>query len=322
MRTSPGQPGNWVLAAPPERIRTLRPLINAHEREHPVTIVELPGGTLPEATFWRMALVGADGLLIVGDRRRSPRTVLPGPFLADAAGRLVPAGWLPNTSEEVLTRFARAAARVLRRTKAHPRTLALLGQRQDRYVHLAERMMVNLRQQNPSPISIYRWTADRITRDDLARALRCGLGAAVYFGHGRPSGWAGYHGLRAHHLAGQRGEPLSALISVTCWTASRWGVGLSFSELAVLEGVAMAAFGAVAPTAHVQNTRWMLGLAKALREGHVQLGQVLLRAAPRNEYERSPYRILGDPLAPLIGMPNATERADRVWAPAPDDLVA
>ena len=322
MTTGPCQPGTWVLAAPRERIRTLRPLISAHERQRPVKVVELPGGTLPESTFWPDALAGADGLLIIGDRRRSPRTVLPGPFLADAAGRLVPAGWLPNSGNEALTRYARVAARVLRRTVEHPRALALLGQRQDRFVHLVERMVANLCRNNPSPVATYRWTADRITRDDLSRALRCGLGAAVYFGHGRPSGWAGYHGLRAHHLAGQRGEPLSALLSVTCWTASRWGVGLSFSELAVLEGVAAAAFGAVAPTAHVQNTRWMLGLVRALREGNVRLGHVLLRAAPADEYQWSPYRILGDPLAPLVGVPDATERAERVWAPAPDEMVA
>ena len=40
---------------------------------------------------------GADAVLVVGDRRRSPRTVLPGPFLARPNGRRVPVGWVPDT---------------------------------------------------------------------------------------------------------------------------------------------------------------------------------------------------------------------------------
>ena len=83
--------------------------------------------------------------------------------------------------------------------------------------------------------------------------LRLGLGVGIYFGHGRPKGWAGYHGLRASHLVEAAGEPLGALFSVTCLTANRWRVGLSFSEAVVTGGAAAAAVGAVDVVAHMDE---------------------------------------------------------------------
>src|SRR5207249_2867219 len=167
--------------------------------------------------------------------------------------------------------------------------------------------------------SVLRWTAERLTRDDLVRGLRYGVGAAVYLGHGRPTGWAGYHGLRAQHLVERGGEPLGALLSVTCLTASRWRTGLAFSEAVVLGGAAAGAVGAVAPVEHLENMRWMLGLSRALERGETQLGPALLQASPGAPHE--PYRILGDPLAQLAGAPGADRRAAAVFAPAPDEAL-
>jgi hypothetical protein len=244
--------------------------------------------------------------------------------MADAAGRDVPAGWLPDVGFEALDRFARAAARVVRRSSealvAGP--LALLGEWDQRYLQLAERMEANLRAGGTLPFPVLRWTAERLTRDDLALGLRTGLGLAIYFGHGRPRGWAGYRGVRLEHLVRSNGEPLGALLSVTCLTASRWDVGLSFSEAATLAGLAAGALGAIAPVNHLDNMRWMVGLAEALRGGERLLGPALVRAAPPEQRARQVYRILGDPLAPLVGAPAALRRAAKIWAPAPDESLS
>ena len=262
------------------------------------------------------ALASAEAVLVVGDRRRSPRTALPGPFLEDPSGRAVPAGWLPNFGEE-LEVFARAAARVERRDgPAGP--VAVLGQRERRYLRLAGRMEAKLEAPGGEALPLLRWTSERITRDDLVRGLRLGLGVGVYFGHGRPSGWAAYHGLRAWHLTETPGEPLGALLSVTCLTANRHRVSLSFSEAVVAGGACAAAVGAVAEVAHLDNMRWMLGLADALRAGERRLGPALLAAAPRDTRLHTPYRIIGDPLALLVGTADGARRAARVFAPAAD----
>ena len=130
------------------------------------------------------------------------------------------------------------------------------------------------------------------------------------------------HGLRAHHLLSRVREPTGAILSMTCRTASRWGAGISFSEAIVLGGVAAAAVGAVSPVHHLQNMRWMLGLADALGSGKTELGAALIHAAPRSDFPGSNYRIIGDPLVPLVGAARAVRLGNAVWAPAPDALEA
>jgi hypothetical protein len=228
---------------------------------------------------------------------------------------MVPAGWLPDLGSG-LEVFAKAAARVQRRSGSTG-PLAVLGQWEPRYLQLAGRLEANLSRGGEPPFPVLRWTSERITRNDLVQGLRLGLGVGIYFGHGRPKGWAGYHGLRASHLVEAGGEPLGALFSVTCLTANRWRIGLSFSEAVVTGGAAAAAVGAVDVVAHVDNMRWMLGLADSLRSGESRLGPALL-AASTSAISQTPYRIIGDPLALLAGTAEGARRAERVFAPAPE----
>lgn len=306
----------WAVAAPRSVLEELRPLIRAHERRRQVRVHALADDASPPLKRLRELAAGADGLLLVGNRRRSPRTALPGLFVADPEGRRVPVGWLPSVASGLAT-FAFAAARVARRTSERPGPLAVLGQWDNRYLHLATRLERRLGGR-AAGLHALRWTAERLTRDDLVRGLRYGVGAAVYFGHGRPTGWAGYHGLRAHHLTEPSGEPVGAVLSVTCLTASRWQTGLAFSEAIVLGGAASGAVGAVTTVEHLQNMRWMLGLARALRDGETLLGPALLRAAPERPDQAEPYRLVGDPLAQLVGAPTAGRRSSALYAPAPE----
>ena len=321
MNSDTNEDGKWILAAPQARIDALRPLILAHERKRRVQVIETGELQFSDPKACAEMLLGADGLLLVGDRRRSPRSVLPGPFLQDADGRRVSVGWLPDVGNAALHRYALAAARVARRTSAELGPIALLGQWQARFLYLVDDMQTRLSGNDKPQPRIFQWTADRITRENLARGLGIGLGAAIYFGHGRPSGWAGYQGFRTHHFLQERAEPLGSLLSVTCRTASRWKVGLSFSESIVLQGMAASALGAVVPVEHVDNIRWMIGLAAALRAGEKYLGKALCRAAPNVPRALHAYRIIGDPLALLVGAAKADKRAARILAPSPEQVL-
>lgn len=307
--------GAWVLLAPAPALPALAPLVAAHAATREVRVMT---ADVPPARWQDRVPAGAAGVLLVGTRRRSPQTVLPGLFVPDADGAPVPAGWLPVTSQLPLA--IATAARVLGRTTPAP--VAVLGQREARYLHLADRLEHHLGATN-----VVRWTAERVTREDLLQGLGGGLGLAVYLGHGRPGGWAAYRGLRAEHLsAAALDAPLGALLSVTCWTASRWRVGLSFAESVVVAGAAAASLGAVRPVLHLDSVRLVVRLAAVLRTAPAQLGTLLRRAlvdGGQVEMLASQYRLCGDPLAPLSGEPGAAARAHALYAPAPDEqLVA
>lgn len=302
--------------APRATHSTLRALIQAHERQRAVQLIACEAA--PSQAQLGEWLHGAAGALLISDRRRAPRTLLPGPFIT-IAERRVPIGLLPYTTLSDLERVAQIGAQVLRR-RGTAGPLALLGQWEQRYLQLVTRMVVNLEKDRPAPMPILRWTADRITRDALLKGLAAGVGMAIYFGHGRPNGWAAYHGLRDHHFKQWQGQALGALLSVSCYTASRWRMGLSFSEQIVLRGVAASALGAVAPVQHLDNMRWMIGLVAALQQGADTLGAALCLAAPAESSACAYYRILGDPLAPLVGASESYARSRQIYAPAPDAL--
>ena len=317
--TTSSSPSEWVLAAPRNALPALQPLADAHSARRPVRLLLRESIEVPPLENLVPELEGAAGLLLVGDRRRSPRSVLPGPFLTTPKGRKVPAGWLPLGHPSSLERFVAAATEVQLRAGATG-PLALVGQWDSQVTRMVERSL-NILDEAPetSKLPVFWWTADRIIRRDLLAALRIGLGALVYFGHGRPYGWAGYHGLHTRHLSHARGRPSGALLSLTCHTASRRRVGTSFAESLVLAGVAAAALGAVSTTQTVDNWSWGASLCEELAKHPATLGELLLRACPLRPKAIDAYRILGDPLAALQGSPEAKQEGARIWAPSAHD---
>lgn len=248
--------------------------------------------------------------LLVGPAARAPATVLDAPFVTARRGHRVPVAWLPATHAAGLRRFASCAARTHRRAR-HNRScngVALLGQWQAQYLQVVERMATLMGPQAEG----FRWTADVLLREDMVRALGSGLGLGIYVGHGRPVGWVGYHGLRSQHFDLFDGEPLGALVSLCCRTASRRRVGLSYAESLPLRGIAAASLGAVGDTLHTDNTRWALGLCDALRAGVQRIGELVAQGAPLSPKAVSSYRLLGDPLAPLCAAEGALLRARAV----------
>jgi hypothetical protein len=306
----------WILVASAAARRSLAPLIEAHAAKRPVRI-------FAEGEDWRDALDDAAGVLIVSERRRAPRNALPGLFLTSASGRRVPAGSLPQGNSATLAQYAMAAAGVHRR-RPGPIPIALLAQWDDEALRTTARAAALL--QDSENVRLFQWTADRIVRRDLLTAFRCGPGLALYFGHGRPYGWCGYHGLHIRHLRHARGEALAAVVSLTCNTAARtWGGRYSFAERLALSGIAAAAVGAIEPTRTPSNWRWGVGLCRELAcNPHRPIGELLLRSGASLSHDwvgGDSYRIIGDPLTPLVGASSALSACRQVYAPAPEEII-
>jgi hypothetical protein len=301
-----------LLAAPRDQVGEFSSLVIAYQASGvDVELAVYRSGAPPTAAALIQQHPEIDALLLAGSARHAPRTVLPGPFLTLRDGRTVPAAWLPLRNRASTRRFMTAAVRVRRRARRRPTCVAVMGQWHPRYLHLASRMESRL----PARVTSFRWTGEGLGRDELVTALGSGLGLGVYVGHGRPVGWVGYQGLRAHHFDQFTGAPLGGVVSLCCLTASRRRTGLSYSEALPLLGVAAASFGAVAPTRHTDNTRWAVGICAALAEPVDNLGDLLIRAAPTQLSARASYRIIGDPLAPLAAGAGAAARGGAVVTP-------
>lgn len=306
------EPGRWILVGDEAGRRALAPLARCHARSRDVQVSR---GAIPsDERAWRRLLGhGAGAVVVVGPYRRSPRQVLPGPLVIDADGRPVPVGWVPAVRD--LSGFVGSTTAVSRR-RDRSGPIAVLSQRTPRYQHLAARMERYL-----GSAPRVRWGAERVTREDLLVGLASGLGLAVYLGHGRPSGWAAYRGLRAPDLMPVAQQPLGSLLSVTCWTASRRGVGMSFSERVVLSGAAASSLGAVRPVLHLDSTRVVVALAEALATSPPDLATLVGRTFVDSSGlrpESSAYRICGDPAAMLWSAEGAADAAFSVFAPPPD----
>lgn len=311
--------GSWVVAGPADALARLEPLLAARRRRQRVTAIErAPGAVLPPSD--REMPADAAGILVIGPRQCSPRRGLPGLWLRTRAGRRVPAGWLPNHGP-ALAGYARMAVRILNRSAAE-RALIVLGQWEDRFLRAGLRTQ-RWMERHGGKAPGFLWTADRISRADMLDGWSQGPALAVYFGHGRPRGWAGYHGVRLEHFARAWPEPTGALLALCCENASRWRTGCSFAERLVLQGVAGAMFAAVTKTRHEDNRRWGPALCAAYTEHRpATLAELVEKAdVPEELRESGPYRFIGDPLMPLRGASGVARRSAQVFAPAADDAL-
>ncbi len=297
-----------TIVTPASAIRPLEPLLQAYRRKNYSVCFEIAKDFSMLPQFLQRITEKTDATLVIGPRKRSPRTAIRGPVLRCGGGKLIPVGYVPDMGGKALNVFAQTAAHIHQRVPAL-QPIAILSQWNPQYLRLATRIEDLLRiQKNP----VFRWTSDLILREDMVPGLRSGLAAAVYVGHGRPVGWVGYRGTRIHHLAGSVGEPLGALISLCCRTASRKRVGLSFSEAVPMQGIAGSAFGSVTDTLHINNTRWAVRICAALKRGATHIGELIVNALPFDSEVVNEYRLLGDPVAPLFGASQAVQRAQTI----------
>ncbi len=300
----------WVLVGSADARAHLSPLISAHRSHRVVREVD-------SSAFCNSDLNDAAGVLVVGDPRKSPRSALPGVFLRAQNGRRVAVGWLPDIAER-LEIFANSAAKVqLRKTPAADcGHVVLLGESEKRALDLARHLNETL----IDKVQVFQWTAERLRRPDLIAALQGGAGAAFYVGRGTPAGWFAYGGFDGSDANLACGRSIGAVLSFTCSVACRSGTALSFCEEMVLSGLCAAALGATGLTLHHRNVKLALAAAQSLRATSTTLAEVLLAPRlPLNSLNR--YRIIGDPLAPLIGDPDSLGKARQVFAPAPHEAL-
>lgn len=236
---------------------------------------------------------GEDAVLVIGSARRHPKSFFHAPFIQKATNK-VPIAWLPIRNHRDIAYFTESVKEVHSRAQDDC-VLALLSQKHPRYVRIVQRMNHILK----NDIKALQWSSDLVFRDDIINALEEGIGLAAYFGHGRPIGWVGYYGLRAHHFERTDAKVIGGILSLCCQTASRKRTSLSFCEELVINKKCAATFGAVESTLHTDNTRWSVGICKALLEGAKTIGDVVLSAMPLNLTAYCDYRIIGDPLAPI-----------------------
>lgn len=284
----------WTVVAKPELLGCLAPLLRLRATQGPVRIV----ATLSEA------LNGASEMLVVGG---SP---VESAILRNDDGRPVTVGWISGRTDDVARYVELVANRQGIDLDRKPGPVALLGQWEERALHLADDI-----EQSTTPLAV-RWTAERIVRRDLLPALWTGLGATVYVGHGETWGWMGYGGVTAQRWLQHTGDPVGTVFSLSCKTA-RPGTEPSFCDALVAGGAAAAVLGCSESSLHSINRRLALALAGRLERAGC-LAECL-EDIPE-EWLRG-YRISGDPAAPLSGTEGAWERVGQVFAPHPDAVL-
>jgi hypothetical protein len=310
-------------------------------RMQPHLQLQIPQDQILQDQISRLPIDDAASLFIIGDPRRSPRTALPGIFVRAANGRRIPTGWLPDVGDR-LSDYARAAAEVQLRQIAEPKIqenevqlrqiaepqprqinnaapgpFILLGEFSPRALQWADWFSNEL----PKQSAIFQWTAERITRPNLLTGLRFGAGAAFYFGHGTPNGWFGYGGFDKSDAIASRGRPIGCIISFSCSVARRPAQSLSFCEDLVLSGLCAAAIGSTRVSLHHRNVEWSLALAQILRRRRATSLSDLLTDPAIPLPALNSYRILGDPMAQLIGDPGCEQHSNKIFAPSPTDTL-
>lgn len=291
------------LLVPKSATADLGPLVDAYYACGHCPEVDVYRHTPNQDDLVRMLDTSVDAVLFVSSARRSARTLVDGPFVK-LGHKQIPIGLLALQSKESLAAFIRTMDVCAQRDQ-ELLALALLSQRHPRYMRLVDRMHKSIGE-DVYPLS---WTSSDLVREDMLAALGLGLGLAVYFGHGRPSGWVGYYGLRAHHFDTNSTQPLGALLNLCCLTASRRKVGYSFAERLLFKGVTNALLAAVQPSLHTDNMRWAVGIAHALKAGARTLDELLVKAAPQQPSALNAYRIIGNPLAPITSSRSVLEQA-------------
>lgn len=287
----------------PSIFKAISPLLEVYREKYGLVLLDHEG-KIPDINQIAEFARDKEAILLIGNRRRAPRTVLPAPVIKNKDSQWIPCSWLPYVDNESLINFANAAVIVHTRNKFNKCTVALLGQYQERFLNLSDRIEFLLNRDNIQ-VNVKRWTSDYIVREDLMENLEQGLGISIYVGHGRPVGWVGYHGTRIHHFPEVNPQPIGAMFSLSCTTASRRRIGLSFAEALPLRGMCAASFGAVENTYHTDNARWSIKLCESLEKRIPNtIGEFIVNSLPSSYKAITPYRLIGDPMAPLYDAVN------------------
>ncbi len=248
----------------------------------------------------------SDAVMMLYPVRKSPAAMVQAPFL-QVGSRKVVVGLVPVSDIKSLQNFTDTAVEVHRR-KTVDQPVTLLAQRMPRYLQVTDRIYHELKQEvHP----VFRWSSDLVFAGDMLYGINQGPSVCLYLGHGRPSGWSGYFGIRSHHITAFRNKPSAAIISLCCWTAARKRVKHSFCESLIMNGITPFAVGAVKPTLFTENTRWAINFIQAIRSGAMTAGELVRLSCP-TQRSVAHYRFFGDPTVPLLADENFLQQAEKI----------
>ena len=261
---------------------------------------------MPTARALQDIATDSDAVVMLYPVKKSPAASVAAPFL-QLGSKKVPVGLVPVSSMKSLQTFTETAVKVhLRKTIDQPVTL--LAQRMPRYLQVTDRIFNELNQEvNP----VFRWSSDLVFAGDMLYGINQGPSVCLYLGHGRPSGWCGYYGIRSHHITAFRNKPSAAIISLCCWTAGRKHVKHSFCESLIMNGITSFAVGAVKPTLFTDNTRWAINFIQAIRSGATTAGELVRLSCP-TQRSVAHYRFFGDPTVPLLPDEHFLQEAEKI----------
>lgn len=313
----------WTLVGGTAELAALKGWWQAVRKIRPVRVLQLEISNKKDLASLEPYLEDASCVVVAGHYRRSPRNMVPGLFLRDRNMRQVPIGWVPVRLGRMRT-FFRTQIMLLRRgfsPELTPGPHLLLGQWEERSLRMANRTYRAI-SEGESGISVYNWMSNRLGREELVDGLTCGAGSAFYFGHARPKGWSGYHGIRLRHLHSAPNHPVGAILSLTCDLANRHHVGESFAEGLVTRGICGASVAAICATRNIDNLEWATGLSKTLANTPIRhLSQWLTQTEVSHSGIYSPYRLIGDPMVSICGAPCSVEACATIEAPDPDSFL-
>jgi hypothetical protein len=308
----------WAAVGPGQLVGALEPLRRAHGRHRAAALVPAEPRELERLAA---GLGPGPAVLLVVEDPAGPtlRARYAAPFLTTGSGRDVLLGWL-RLERRALVAYAQLAAAVAQRPGDGAQAVVLLGPLERRYQELLDTLE---RSCDAAPgLQAFRWSAERIRRPALVRALRLGAAATIYSGHGCASGWHAYGGLRAADFAVEpdwSGQQASALMfSLACGSGAPPG----FADQVVAHGIAGAVLAPQGAPLHEDNRRLAAALVGALGGGCRRLCDLLesVRAAGA---ALDGYAVIGDPGLRAAAAAGAGERGAAVFAPAPGaDLAA
>jgi hypothetical protein len=237
-----------------------------------------------------------DGLIVVSPKGTSPRWALPAPVVEGLPVGLVCA----DGPEDLVVWLAAVSAH-------QPRVRAVLATERDSYLTLGQRFARWLSRHHDG---VEEWMADTVDRLDLCTRLATGPRLAVYLGHGRPTGFCGYLGVRWTHLdAVTDAKPAGVVLAFACDTLRQTNRAPPFGMRWVSAGRSATYVGSVTAVLVRAQARLVHLAGDVLGEGPVpHVGELLSRMDARLRHASAdPHvlgafqtlRIAGNPLHPL-----------------------
>jgi hypothetical protein len=331
---------HWIAIGPAPSLSVLGPLRDEHLHAGSAELVEVAPKNF--AQYVQNVRMPDTTVLMVEDPTvPSVRDLVRSPFVPTSHAQSVCVGWV-RLGVSGLRAYALRAVALRARSREEARAIALLAPREDRYLQLLSELEVCASE--AEHVSVFRWSAERIRREPLVRALRLGASAVVFSGHGTARGWFAYGGVSANTLgvgdAWESHQTCAVLFSLSCSTGAPvelpgvpGGVReLAFADGVVEKGIAGAVFAPLGNPLHAGSrvlaralVRAMLGATAGDRveaDGGADdsLRAVLQRALLLGGSLEGCV-VLGDPEMPLRATAGAVERGRAVFAPAADAVL-